>query len=165
MKDGLAKTEEMMLKAGILLRGLGRNHSVYSLLGGAAQPRQGGSDMKAPLVVAGVVALLAFTCCCGGLAAGTLTPDPFSGYRQVNEWKGIAVDMTTAEMFEVLAPQESIVRWQDPVNPDFRIVHEFFEDTLTGERCIVVIRGYVPEGGDEWKDDATILIVEELWVK
>jgi len=121
--------------------------------------------MKAPLIVAGVVALLAATCCCGGLAAGTPMPDTFSGYRQADEWKGIAVGMTTAEMFEVLAPQESIVRWQNPVNPEFRIVHEFFEDTSTGERCIVVVHGYVPEGGDEWNDDATILIVEELWVK
>jgi hypothetical protein len=125
--------------------------------------------MKAPLVIAGAIALLA-TCCCGGLAAGTPTPrtptpDPFAGYGQVDQWKGIGVGMTTAEMFDVLAPQMSIQRWQDPVNPSFRTVHEFFEDTATGERCIVVIRGYVPEGGDPWEDDATILIVEELWTK
>jgi hypothetical protein len=129
--------------------------------------------MKASMIVAGVAAVLVVACCCAGLSESTPTQDrqesqtaaPFPGYRQVDEWKGISVDMTTGEMFGVLAAQESIVRWKDPVNPDFRIVHEFFEDTSTGERCIIVIHGYVPEGGDEWNDDATILIVEELWVR
>lgn len=66
--------------------------------------------MKASLVIAGVAALLAVTCCCDGLAAGTPTPDPFSGYQQVTEWKGITVGMTTAEMFGALASQENIIR-------------------------------------------------------
>ena len=122
--------------------------------------------MKIPLVITGAVALLmAACCCCGGSTAGIATPDPLSGYRRVDEWKGVSVGMSTAEMFEVLAPQESIHRWRDPMNPQYRTVYEFFEDTSTGERCIVVIRGYVPEGGNPWVDDATILIVEGIWVR
>jgi hypothetical protein len=121
------------------------------------------ADMRTPVIVICALALLAAALCCG--TSTTTNPDPFAGYQQVEEWKGIETGMTAAEMFEVLAPQETIERWKNPVNPEFRTVHEFFEDTATGERCIVVIHAYVPEGGNELEDDATILIVEEIWVK
>ena len=104
----------------------------------------------------------------GWYPSGTATPEeipgPLVNHRKVEEWRGIEVGMTTGEMFAVIAPQLNIVRWQDPTNPEFREVHEYFEDTATGERCIVVIHAYVPEGEDPLTHDATILIVEELWI-
>lgn len=78
----------------------------------------------------------------------------------MEEWKGVQVGMHTREMFYVLAPQETIMRWEDPDSPKHGIVHEYFEDTATGEKCIIIVKGYI---ADDPKAEHLVPKVEQIW--